>query len=241
MSVDVLCVFNTPRDVRSFLGLCGTVRIWIANYSQLTCPLVDLYRKDAPFIWDTPQQESFNALKAAVIAAPALHPINYTSDLPVVLSVDTSQIAIGFILSQYDPTGRKRPARYGSLPINERESRYSQAKLELYGLFRALRHYRLFLYGVKCLHVEVNAKYIKGMLNDPDLQPNATINRWIDGILLFDFKLIHVPATNHRGPDALSRRQPSEEALEEGELDAEEADQWLEDILLFTHTHPISY
>ena len=108
-----------PRDVCSFLGLCGTVRIWIANYSQLARPRVDLYRKDAPFIWNTPQQESFDALKATAIAAPALHPIDYTSDLPVVLSVDTSQVAIGFILSQYDPTGHKRPARYGSLPINE--------------------------------------------------------------------------------------------------------------------------
>jgi len=45
----------TPKDVRSFLGLCSTVRIWIANYSLLACPLVNLYRKDTPFIWDTPQ------------------------------------------------------------------------------------------------------------------------------------------------------------------------------------------
>jgi hypothetical protein len=34
------------------------------------------------------------------------------------------------------------------------------------------------------------------MLNNPDIQPNATINRWIAGILLFDFKLVHVPADN---------------------------------------------
>ena len=230
-----------PKDVRLFLGLCGTVRIWIANYSLLAHSLINLYRKDAPFVWDTPQQQSFDALKAAVSSAPALHPIDYTSDLPVVLSVDTSQITVGFILSQYDPTGCKRPARYGSLPINERESRYSQAKLELYGLYHVLRHYRLFLYDVKCLHVKVDAKYIKGMLNEPDLQPNATINHWIDGILLFDFTLIHVPAVCHRGPDALSRCQPTDEDIEEGERDAEEADQWLEDILLFAQTHPLPY
>ena len=82
---------TTPRDVRLFLGLCGTVRIWIANYSQLAHPLVDLYRKDAPFIWNTPQQESFDALKATVIAAPALHPINYTSDLPVIVKTGSSR------------------------------------------------------------------------------------------------------------------------------------------------------
>jgi len=128
----------TLKDVHSFLGLCGTVRIWIANYSLLARPLINLYRKDTPFVWDAPQQGAFDALKIAVSSAPSLHPINYSTDLPVVLSVDTSYIAIGFILSQYDESGRKRPAHYGSLPINERESRYSQPKLELYGLFCVL-------------------------------------------------------------------------------------------------------
>jgi len=180
-------------------------------------------------------------LKIAVSSAPSLHPINYSTDLPVILSVDTSYIAIGFILSQYDESGHKRPARYGSLPINECESRYSQPKLELYGLFCALHHYRLFLYGVKNVHVEVDAKYIKGMLNNPYLQPNATINRWIEGILLFDFKLIHIPAARHQGPDVLSRHQPTEEEIEDGKRDAEDADEWLEDLLFCTAAHPLSY
>lgn len=60
--------------------------------------------------------------------------------------------------------------------MNEREVRYSQPKLKLYGLFRALHAYHLYIIGIKQLVVEVNAKYIKGMLNNPDLQPNATIN-----------------------------------------------------------------
>ena len=54
--------------------------------------------------------------------------------------------------------------------------------------------------------MEVDAKYIKGMLNSPDVQPDAAVNRWIQGILMFDFKLIHVPAQGHKGADALSRR-----------------------------------
>jgi len=41
------------------------------------------------------------------------------------------------------------------------------------------------------------------MLNNPDIQPNATINCWIAGILLFDFMLKHVPGASH-GPDGLS-------------------------------------
>ena len=46
--------------------------------------------------------------------------------------------------------------------MNEHDALYSQPKLELYGLYCALRHFRLYIIGVKNLIVEVNAKYIKG-------------------------------------------------------------------------------
>jgi hypothetical protein len=68
--------------------------------------------------------------------------------------------------------------------------------------------------------VEVEAKYIKGMINNPDLQPNATINRWITGILLFLFKLVHVSVLKHKGIDGLSRRPPVEEdPMEDGDYE----------------------
>ena len=221
-------ILQTVKEVRGFLGLCGTVRIWIKNYSAIARPLTELVRHDAELVWDSRRQKAFDTLKQLITTAPALRPIDYKSSNPVVLSVDSSIIAVGFILSQIDEQGRKRPARYGSIPMNERESKYSQPKLELYGLYRALRAYRLYLVGVSKLQVEVDAKYIKGMLNEPDLQPNATINRWIQGILLFDFELIHVPAERHKGPDALSRRR-----LAEGEELPDNDDAWLDDIALY--------
>ena len=66
------------------------------------------------------------------------------------------------------------------------------------------------------------------MLNEPDLQPNAAINRWIQGILMFDFMLIHVPAERHKAADALSRR-----AIGEGEEIVPDDDSWLDDIALY--------
>ncbi|KAG1807684.1 uncharacterized protein BJ212DRAFT_1209646, partial [Suillus subaureus] len=92
-------------------------------------------------------------------------------------------------------------------------SRYSQVKLELYGLFHTLRAVCVFIFGITNLTVtmvEVDVKYIKGMINNPDLQPNATINQWIAGILLFPVTLIHMPTSKHTGADSLSRRPPTE-------------------------------
>jgi hypothetical protein len=82
---------------------------------------------------------------------------------------------------------------------------YSQPKLEIYGLYCALRSLRLYLIGVKNLIVEVDARYIQGMLTNPDISPSASINRWIVAILTFHFDLMHVVGTHH-GPDGLSRR-----------------------------------
>jgi hypothetical protein len=221
---------KTPKEVRRFLGLCGGVRVWIQNYSLIVRPLTELYRKGIEFIWDDRRQAAFDKIKELITTAPALRPIDYTSDNPVILSVDSSQEAAGMILSQIDDEGRRRIARYGSVPMSERESRYSQPKLELFGLYRALRHWRLYIIGIKNLHVEVDAMYIKGMLNEPDLQPNAAINRWIQGILMFDFTLVHVPADRHKGPDALSRRPPTDDKPIQSHDDS-----WLDNIALQTH------
>ncbi|KAJ8488793.1 hypothetical protein ONZ45_g13828 [Pleurotus djamor] len=152
-------VLTNTKEVRGFLGLCGTVRIWIKDYSRLARPLTELVHKDADFVWD--------------------------------------------------------------------EETTCQPKLELYGLYRAVRHWRLYLIGAKNLVIEVDAKYIKGMLKEPDLQPNNAMNRWIQGILMFDFTLRHVPGTQFKGPDALSRKAHKPEEY------IEEDDEWLDDIALW--------
>jgi hypothetical protein len=97
---------TTPREARAFLGLCGTVRIWIKNYSEVARPLSELWRHDVEFIWDERRKEAFSRLKELVSSAPALQPIDYTSYNPVNLSVDSSLIAAGIILSQIDDEGK---------------------------------------------------------------------------------------------------------------------------------------
>lgn len=182
------------------------MRIWIQDYSLIARPLVTLTRKDTLFHWGEAQEESFNQLKELVASAPAIRSIDYLSDQPVYLSVDSSIHGIGFVLSQEDEKGRRVPARYGSLPLSPVESRYAQSKLELYGLFHALKEYKLHLVGIKNLIIKVDAACIPGMLKNPTIQADDAVNRWIAGIRLFRYqKMVHVPGHKHKAPDALSR------------------------------------
>jgi len=217
---------KTLTEARAFLGTCGLFRIFIRNYSLRARAIQCLTRKDVPFEWGPTQQAAMDDLKLAVATSSALRAIDYSSPKPVILAVDSSNLATGYALFQIGHDDKRYPSRFGSITWNERESRYSQAKIELYGLFRALRAFRLYIIGVLRLQVEVDAKYVKGMLNNPDIQPNATINRWIAAILLFDFELIHVPGTQHTGVDGLSRRPANDNEHQENPAVIED---WIDD------------
>lgn len=219
---------NTTQ-VRAFLGTCGVSKLWIKDYARVARPLYDLTKKGVDFNWSQDCDIAMTELKRLVMSAPALKPIDYSSLNDVILAVDSSYIGVGFILLQLGDDKKRYPSRYGAITWNEREARYSQAKLELHGLFRALRAVRMFIYGVLSLVVEIDAKYIKGMLNNPDMQPNAVINRWIAGILLFNPRLVHIPATKHTGADGLSRRPHTDD----DDPEPDDAEDWLDDALGF--------
>ena len=217
-------------EVRGFLGTLGTVRVFIKDFAMHAWPLVQLTRKDVQFEFTEEHVMAMEKLKTLAQNCSAIKAIDYESDREVTLAVDASWMAVGFILSQQGEDGKRYPSRYGSITWNETEQRYSQAKLELYGLFRALKAVKMYIIGVKNFVVEVDAKYIKGMINNLDIQPSTTINRWIAGILLFNFKLRHISAKDHAPADGLSRRRKSPDDPDD-ESDTEE---WIDNAYAFS-------
>jgi hypothetical protein len=198
--------------------------VWLALFrsslktSLHAHPLIQLTRKDEPFIFGPEQIQVQEALKAALLKSPALRAIDYTSSAPIILAIDTSYITIGFHLCQCDVTTLSRHYynRFCSITLNDRESKYSQPKLEIYGLY------------LIDLVVEVAARYIKGMLSNPDISPSASINQWIVAILTFHFDFVHVPGTHH-GPDRLSRR-PWQVGDDEDQDDEEDFADWIDQL-----------
>jgi len=204
-------VCNNVSDVRSFLGVTGVLRSFIPNYGIRAFGINQLLRKGKTFEWGPLQEESMDLVKEGVMNAQAIRPLDYEAQGAIILAVDSSYIGIGFYICQEDSLDPKKLyyAKFGSKPLNPREARFSQPKRELFGLKEALRLNKRWLFGVRKLIVETDAKYIKGMLENPDMMPNATINRWIDEIQMFQFTLRHKAGATF-GPDGLSRRPVQE-------------------------------
>lgn len=199
-------------EVRSFLGTAGVFRAFVKDYSKKAVALTRLTKGLVKFKWEEEEQASMDTLKEAIRTCPMLKPLRYDWDTPIILSVDTSYQAVGFYLSQFDPEDPKKQyfAKFMSITLNDREARYSQAKRELYGLHRALAYCKYYLLGCRKLKIEVDAKYIKGMLSNVDSLANANLQRWAEEILMYHFTLVHVPGKVH-GPDGLSRRPPTDQ------------------------------
>ena len=108
---------------------------------------------------------------------------------------------------------------------------FLQPKLELYRLYCVLCALKLHLIGVRNLKAEVDMKYIKGMLSNPDIAPSVSINCWILFILMFHFTLVHVPGVQYR-PVSLSRHrpQPGDEAEPEDNFE-----DWINNLNGFLH------
>ena len=138
---------------------------------------------------------------ALKITRPEMH----TSDLGLVtIAVDSLIIGAGWILSQITEKG-ELPVLFGSVTFKEHESRYLQLKLELYGLYHALKAQCHMLYGIH-FHIKVDVRSLIEMVNKPDMMLSISGNRWLAFIQLFDYKIVCIPAERHKGPDGLSRR-----------------------------------
>ena len=82
--------------------------MFILNFAWRANALVNLMRKGVPFIFGQEQLVAQEDLKNALLSSSALHPIDYSSNAPVILAVDTSPIAVGFYLCQVDINNPKK-------------------------------------------------------------------------------------------------------------------------------------
>ncbi|GKE36490.1 putative reverse transcriptase domain-containing protein, partial [Tanacetum coccineum] len=74
---------KTPTNIRSFLGLAGYYRRFIANFSKIAKPLTLLTQIDKKFEWGDEQENAFQTLKDLLCNTPILALLESTDDFVV--------------------------------------------------------------------------------------------------------------------------------------------------------------
>ena len=114
---------KSKEDVQRFLGFVQYIGKFIPGLSDVDNPLRDLTRKDSEFVWEEPQQKSFNKLKELCGDAPVL--AYYDVRKPVKIQCDASSYAVGGVLLQED-----KPVAYTSRALTKTECGYAQIEKE---------------------------------------------------------------------------------------------------------------
>ncbi|KAH9266406.1 hypothetical protein BASA83_010650 [Batrachochytrium salamandrivorans] len=152
------------RELQVFLGFTNFYRALVSGYSDITCHLTKLLKKDVPFSWGPEQETSFRKLKDAFSRPGFLaHP---NDEQPFILETDASDFAISGVLHQHDQSNTLRPVAFYSRQMNNAERNYDIYDKELLAVVESFKHWRHFLQGglhpvtVLCDHK--NLEYLYG-------------------------------------------------------------------------------
>lgn len=120
--IEALKEWEQPRSVRniqSIIGFANFYRRFIKDFSKVIQPMMELTRKNTPFLWSSDCNSAFQQLKEAFVTAPIL--IKFDPDKQIVVEKDASDYVTGEVMSQYDDSNTLRPVAYFSkktLPLS---------------------------------------------------------------------------------------------------------------------------
>lgn len=197
---------RSVKEVRSFLGLAGYYRKFLARYASVAAPLTNLTKKDSKFIWTEECEQAFQTIKNLVSSAPVLQYPKF--DREFILTTDASDFAVAAILSQIDDDGTEKPVAFSSQTLDPRERNYNTTEKEAYAIVFGVRHFRVYLLGKK-FRIVTDHRALK-WLNS--MEPKGRIARWIMDLQEFQFEVEHRPGTQNTNADALSRLEVSSSA-----------------------------
>ena len=151
--------------------------------------------------WSAAMQESFTAIKAALVdTVPLAHPLPHAE---LSLATDASDTHIGGVLQQREVKGW-RPLGFFSKKLSTTESKYSAFDRELLAAFTAIRHFRYALEG-RQFQLWTDHKPLLAALHRVSEPWTPRQQRQLAFIAECTADVVHVPGLSNVVADALSQ------------------------------------
>jgi transposase InsO family protein len=195
---------KSVHQVRSFLGLAGYYRRFIADFSRIAKPMIELLKKGVKFVWNDECDKAFHTLREYLISAPVLTQPDMSK--PFEVFCDALGIGLGCVLMQ-----ENRVIAYSSRALRSHEKNYPTHDLELAAVVHALKIWRHYLMGNRC-DIFIDHKSLKYIFTQSDL--NMRQRRWLELIKDYDLEVYYHPGKASVVADALSRKHCNYVTLE---------------------------
>ena len=164
--------------------------------STITLPIRDILKKDVPFHWDSPQDDSFTKIKSILSSAPVL--TFYDVNKSLVISCDASQSGLGALLLQDG-----KPVAYASRALSSAETRYAQIEKELLAVVFAFTKFHQYVYS-KDVTVESDHKPLEAILKKSLAAAPPRLQRMLLQLQKYSFTLHYRPGKEMVLADSLT-------------------------------------
>lgn len=190
------------KDIQKFLGFANYYRRFIKDFSKIATPLNELTKKDKEFRWNDKTQKAFDQIRKLLLEEPIL--ITFDPEKPVILETDSSDFALGAVISHEDDHGKRRPIAFYSKKLHGAELNYPIYDKEFLAIVNAFKEFRPYLMGNKHkITVYTDHKNIAYFATTQKLTGRQM--RYAEYLAEFDYKILHCKGTENGRADALSR------------------------------------
>ncbi|GJT47553.1 hypothetical protein Tco_0956268 [Tanacetum coccineum] len=172
------------------------LRTIIEGFSKISKPMTKLTQKSVKFNWGEKEETAFQTLKQKLCSAPILALPEGSENF--VVYCDASHKGLGAVLMQ-----KEKVIAYASRQLKIHEKNYTTHDLELGAVVFALKMWRHYLYGTKCV-VYTDHKSLQHILDQKEL--NMRQRRWLELLSDYDCELRYHPGKANVVADALSQK-----------------------------------
>ncbi|GKF68092.1 putative reverse transcriptase domain-containing protein, partial [Tanacetum coccineum] len=158
--------------------------------------MTKLTQKSVKFNWGENEETAFQTLKQKLCSAPILALPEGSENF--VVYCDASHKGLGTVLMQ-----KEKVIAYASRQLKIHEKNYTTHDLELGTVVFALKMWRHYLYGTKCV-VYTDHKSLQHILDQKEL--NMRQRRWLELLSDYDCELRYHQGKANMVADALSQK-----------------------------------
>jgi hypothetical protein len=134
---------TSKKSMQSFLGQINFVRIFVPSFSEMIRPLQNLIKKDTQYHWGPLENQSFNAIKKAIIDDPSLMSPDFSQDFTLyTFSYDRFNVVV---LTQKNVENNEVPIAFMISSFKGVELNYPVVYRKAYVVFKEVKHFRSYL------------------------------------------------------------------------------------------------
>ncbi|XP_026687288.1 uncharacterized protein K02A2.6-like [Diaphorina citri] len=185
------------KDLQRFLGMINYLSCYMPNMSNNCVNLRKLLKKESLWCWESAHQMEFNGLKKLICQAPIL--AFFDVHKPIVLTVDSSQFAVGACLLQ-----EMKPVAFASRSLTETQKRWAQIEKELFAIWFGCVKFHQYIYGQSIL-VETDHKPLVTLFKKALSDIPNRLQRIMLKLQLYDLHVVYKAGKEMYVSDTLSR------------------------------------